>query len=459
MQIKTLFSPRLIANFFIAVDAVTVNKVRSLLTALGIIFGVAAVIAMLAIGNGAQQEILNQIKLVGVNNIVVKPIIEQKEEKLQEAVGQKDKKKFSPGLTIRDVKSIKESIPGLTTVSPEIILDSYVIRNGIRRSAKLVGVETSYFDIYNFELNEGNFFNDKQKRLGLPVCIIGYGIKSKFFPAEDPIGKNIKLGNNWLTIVGVLAERKLSSASISKLGIRDFNMDVYAPLQTILIRFKDRDRVTAEAIRLASMQSRGMVFSNDASDKNVNETEKKNYHQLDRLVVQVKETPKLQSTAEIISRLLARKHYEVVDYEIEIPELLLKQQQRTNDIFNYVLGAIAGISLLVGGIGIMNIMLASVLERIKEIGLRLSLGAKKSDVVQQFLFEAIMISVSGGIIGVVLGVSIAYAVAALANIPTLITFSSIVLSFGVAAAVGLIFGIAPARRAAQQDPITSLRYE
>ena len=459
MQIKTPFSPRLIANFFIAVDAVTVNKVRSLLTALGIIFGVAAVIAMLAIGNGAQQEILNQIKLVGVNNIVVKPIIEQKEEKLQEAVGQKDKKKFSPGLTLRDVKSIKESIPGLTTVSPEIILDSYVIRNGIRRSAKLVGVETSYFDIYNFELNEGDFFNDKQKKLGLPVCIIGYGIKSKFFPAENPIGKNIKLGNNWLTIVGVLAERKLSSASISKLGIRDFNMDVYAPLQTILIRFKDRDRVTAEAIRLAAMQSRGMVFNNDASDKNANETEKKNYHQLDRLVVQVKETPKLQSTAEIISRLLSRKHYEVVDYEIEIPELLLKQQQRTNDIFNYVLGAIAGISLLVGGIGIMNIMLASVLERIKEIGLRLSLGAKKSDVVQQFLFEAIMISISGGIIGVILGVSIAYAVAALANIPTLITFSSIVLSFGVAAAVGLIFGIAPARRAAQQDPITSLRYE
>ncbi len=459
MQIKTPFSPRLIANFFIAVDAVTVNKVRSLLTALGIIFGVAAVIAMLAIGNGAQQEILNQIKLVGVNNIVVKPIIEQKEEKLQEAVGQKDKKKFSPGLTLRDVKSIKESIPGLTTVSPEIILDSYVIRNGIRRSAKLVGVETSYFDIYNFELNEGNFFNDKQKKLGLPVCIIGYGIKSKFFPAENPIGKNIKLGNNWLTIVGVLAERKLSSTSISKLGIRDFNMDVYAPLQTILIRFKDRDRVTAEAIRLAAMQSRGMVFNNDASDKNANETEKKNYHQLDRLVVQVKETPKLQSTAEIISRLLSRKHYEVVDYEIEIPELLLKQQQRTNDIFNYVLGAIAGISLLVGGIGIMNIMLASVLERIKEIGLRLSLGAKKSDVVQQFLFEAIMISISGGIIGVILGVSIAYAVAALANIPTLITFSSIVLSFGVAAAVGLIFGIAPARRAAQQDPITSLRYE
>jgi putative ABC transport system permease protein len=177
------------------------------------------------------------------------------------------------------------------------------------------------------------------------------------------------------------------------------------------------------------------------------------------LVIQVGSTDKLSSTAEIISRLLERKHYGVVDYEIEIPELLLKQQQRTNDIFNYVLGAIAGISLLVGGIGIMNIMLASVLERIKEIGLRLSIGAKKSDVVQQFLFEAIMISVSGGIIGVILGVVMAHIVSEFAGIPTIITFTSIVLSFGVAATVGLIFGIAPARRAASQDPITSLRYE
>jgi putative ABC transport system permease protein len=149
----------------------------------------------------------------------------------------------------------------------------------------------------------------------------------------------------------------------------------------------------------------------------------------------------------------------MVDFEIEIPELLLKQQQRTNDIFNYVLGAIAGISLLVGGIGIMNIMLASVLERIKEIGLRLSIGAKKSDVTQQFLFEAMMISVSGGIIGVILGVTMAFIVSEVAEIPTAISFTSIILSFGVAATVGLIFGIAPARKAASQDPITSLRYE
>jgi putative ABC transport system permease protein len=238
-------------------------------------------------------------------------------------------------------------------------------------------------------------------------------------------------------------------------------MDIYIPLQSFLIRYKNRDKISAEALRLEAMRSRGVVFigGNNGGEESQSELEKKNYHQLDRLVIQVSETNKLRSTSEILSRMLQRRHYEMVDYEIEIPELLLKQQQRTNDIFNWVLSAIALISLLVGGIGIMNIMLASVLERIKEIGLRLSIGAKKSDVVQQFLFEAIMISVSGGVVGVILGIVMAYVVSEAVNIPTIITFTSIIISFGVAATVGLIFGIAPARRAAQQDPIASLRYE
>jgi putative ABC transport system permease protein len=449
---------RVLANLYIAIGAVIANKVRSLLTALGIIFGVAAVIAMLAIGNGAQKEILDQIKLVGVNNIVIKPIVEQKEEKIEEQVGQKESKKFSPGLTIRDVKGIQNTIPGIAKISPEVILDTYVIRNGIRRSAKLVGIELTYFSIYNFDLLEGQVFSPEQQRAGAPVCIIGHSIKAKFFPTENPVGKTIKVGQHWLTIIGVLQERIVSENSISKLGIRDFNMDIYTPIQSVLVRYKNRDKITSEALRLEAMRSRGNVNSTTPASAEQLE-EKKNYHQLDRLVIQVDDTRQLTATAEVLTRLLQRRHFDVVDYEIEIPELLLKQQQRTNDIFNYVLGSIAGISLLVGGIGIMNIMLASVLERIKEIGLRLSIGAKKSDVIQQFLFEAIMISVSGGIIGVVLGVTMAYVVSEFADIPTIISFSSILLSFGVAATVGLIFGIAPARKAANQDPISSLRYE
>ncbi len=445
------------ANLSIAIGAVLANKIRSLLTALGIIFGVAAVISMLAIGNGAQQEILDQIKLVGVNNIVVRPVVEQKEEKLDEKPGQKEQKKFSPGLTIRDVKSVQQVIPGLSRISPEIILETSIIRSGFKRSAKLVGVEPAYFDIYNFTLFDGQLFSEQQLTRGLPVCVIGHTIKTKFFATENPIGKSIKVGPHWLLIIGVLQERLVSETSISKLGIRDFNMDVYVPIQTFLIRYRNRDMITRSLLQEEAMRSRG--WGNTPNQNEAQEKERKNYHQLDRLVIQVEQTEKLRSIAEVMARLLQRRHYDVVDYEIEIPELLLKQQQRTNDIFNYVLGAIAGISLLVGGIGIMNIMLASVLERIKEIGLRLSLGAKKSDIVQQFLFEAMMISVSGGIIGVILGVSLAYMVSSIADIPTIVTISSIVVAFGVAATVGLVFGIAPARRAAQQDPITSLRYE
>ncbi len=447
---------RLLANLYIAVDAVFSNKMRSFLTALGIIFGVAAVIAMLAIGNGAQQEILEQIRLVGVNNIVIN--IEQREEKVEEA-GLKEKRKFSPGLTLRDVNSIRANIPVVSKVSPEILLETFIIKSGIRRSAKLVGVDPVYFEIFDFTLAEGRMFLEEELINGSPVCIIGNSIKSKFFPTEDPLGKAIKVGPHWLTIVGVMRERLVSQTSISKLGIRDYNMDVYTPLQTMLIRYENRDLVTRSqlATNTSGQFSRGRAGVQETQPEEP--TTPTNYHQLDRLVLQVAETPYLQTTAEILSRLLERRHFGVVDYEIEIPELLLKQQQRTNDIFNYVLGAIAGISLLVGGIGIMNIMLASVLERIKEIGLRLSIGAKKSDITQQFLFEAMMISVSGGIIGVILGVGLAYLISYVAEIPTVISFMSVVLSFGVAATVGLIFGIAPARKAASQDPITSLRYE
>lgn len=451
---------RLLANLLIAIEAVLANRVRSILTALGIIFGVAAVIAMLAIGNGAQQEILEQIKLVGVNNIIIEPVVEQTEEDLTDEDQAKEKKKFSPGLTMADKQSILETIPGVETISPEILIETYIIKNGIRRSAKLVGVEPSYFDIFNFTLSDGKMFNETQLEKGEAVCIIGKSIAAKFFPSENPIGKMIKCGPNWLKVIGILDERFISESSISKLGIRDYNMDVYTPLQTVLIRYKNRAMLTQEMIQGANRGSSGNVFfggsggnSEEKSPQNVN------YHQLDRLVVQVAETEKLNPTADVIVRMLERKHNQVVDYEIEIPELLLKQQQRTNDIFSYVLGAIAGISLIVGGIGIMNIMLASVLERIKEIGLRLSIGAKKNDIINQFMFESMMISISGGFIGIVLGVTMALAVSRFADIPTVISFGSILISFGVATAIGLIFGIAPARKAALQDPITSLRYE
>ncbi len=443
---------RLLANFNIALDALISNRTRSLLTALGIIFGVAAVIAMLAIGNGTQQELNEQMKLVGVNNIVVAPVIEQLNEKINRE-GRSEKIKFSPGLSLNDAESIRDVVPDVERISPEILLETYIISKGIRRSAKLVGVEPVYFEIFNFVLSEGRMFSDVHLEYGSAVCIIGKSIKNQFFPTENAIGKQLKVGQQWLEVIGVLEQRLISEESVSNLGIRDYNMDVYAPLQTVLIRYENRDLVTKAMIAKENAVSSG---ENNEQDQLPSA---KNYHQLDRLVIQVGETSRLNASADVISRMLARKHFGVVDYQIEIPELLLKQQQRNNELFNYVLGAIAGISLLVGGIGIMNIMLASVLERIKEIGLRLALGAKKTDIINQFMFESVMISVTGGLIGIVLGVAMAYLVSELAEIKTVISMSSIVISFGVAASIGLIFGIAPARKAASQNPINSLRYE
>ena len=447
---------RVFANFSLALEAVLANKMRSVLTALGIIFGVAAVIAMLGIGAGAQQEILDQIKLVGVNNIIITPVVEQTEEELDEQSPLSEKTQFSPGLSLHDAASIQQIIPGIAKVSPEVILDKYIIKSGIRRSAKLVGVDNHYFDIANFQLDKGQLFSERQREEGDLVCIIGKSIESRFFAEEEPLDKMIKVGNQWLRVIGVLEPRIITDENINRLGIRDYNMDVYVPINTVLIRYRDRSLITKARIEAAKQRSR----SDDEEETTQDEfDEERNYHQVDRLVVQAEETSTLSKVADVLSRMLERRHFGAIDFQIAIPELLIKQQQRTNQIFNVVLGALAGISLLVGGIGIMNIMLASVLERIKEIGLRLAVGAQKTDIIWQFLFEAMLISITGGMIGILLGMLIAVGISRIADIPTIITLYSILLSFGVAATVGLVFGIAPARRAAHQDPITSLRYE
>jgi len=441
---------RVYFNFQIALEAIKANKFRSLLTALGIIFGVAAVIAMLAIGSGAKQEILEQIKLVGVNNIVITPLKEQSEEKVEDTQ-KEEKKKFSPGLNLLDVKSILEIVPEVVSISPEIIVETNFVADGISRTGKLIGVEPDFFKITNFKLENGKMFNPEQLRNGAQVCIIGKSLQAKFFSKQEAIGSYLKCGSVWLQVVGILEERKISKNSIQNLGIRDYNMDVYTPLKTVLIRYKNRSLVTKAMLNAAAMQ-------NEESE----ETETKpieSVHQIDRLVIQLANTDKLEASSEIISRLLQRRHYTVTDFEITVPILLLKQQQRTKDIFNLVLGAIAGISLLVGGIGIMNIMLASVLERIKEIGIRLSIGATKKDIIQQFVFESVLISLGGGVAGIILGIILSKVVSVVADIPTIISIWSIVISFGVSALTGLIFGITPAKNAAHQDPIKSLRYE
>ncbi|PCH68337.1 MAG: hypothetical protein COC01_03995 [Bacteroidetes bacterium] len=438
---------KLLFNLILAKDSIMANKTRAMLTALGIIFGVAAVISMLAIGNGAQQEILNQIKLVGVNNIVINPIVKSKGEYSNGKSGKRDKEKFSPGLSLQDAKSLVEVIPSVKMVSPEVVYETFAVRSGIMEDIKLVGVNANFFDLYSFKLGKGRIFSENQAIAGKAVCIIGNRVKSKFFKRESPLGKWIKCGEIWLKVIGILKSKQISENAIKNLNIRDYNKDIYVPVQTMLIRFKNRALIS------------NLKASNNRNDEESKDVKPKNYHQLDKLVVQVKETSFLSSTTEVISRMLKRRHYGVQDFEISVPEMLLKQQQKTKDIFNIVLGAIAGISLVVGGIGIMNIMLASVLERIKEIGIRLSIGARKEDIVYQFLTESVLISLTGGLIGVVLGVVLAYVVEHVFEIKTIVTSASVIIAFGVSAAVGLIFGIMPAKRAAEQDPVVSLRHE
>jgi putative ABC transport system permease protein len=445
----TMFSGRT------AAEAVAHNKLRAGLTSLGILFGVASVIAMLAIGNGAEQEILQQMRLLGANNIVVTPLVEQKEGKVDKDDGKKQSKKFTPGLTYLDAQAIKATIPNVSATSSEVVVNSVITREGHNRSGKIVGVDSTYFEVMNLRLAQGARFSATHFASAGPVTIIGQGVKSRFFTTEEPIGRTIKVGNQWLTVIGVLEDRKVSAETAQRLGIRDANMDVYVPLPTMLLRYRNRAEVTQQEMEIAARA----FNSTDSSETDDERAEKRNYNQLDKVIVQVDKSSAVTAVAGVMRRMLQRRHNDVTDFEISVPELLLQQEQHTKMIFNMVLGAIASISLVVGGIGIMNIMLASILERIKEIGVRRAVGATQKDIGAQFLSEAVMISLAGGIAGIIVGGILSYTIERISKIHTIVSPMSVVVAFGVSVAVGLVFGIMPASKAAKQDPIVCLRYE
>ena len=444
----------------IALEAVFANKFRSMLTALGIIFGVAAVIAMLAIGNGAKQEILEQMKLVGVNNIFIIPRDDSQPEAAEDnsSAGKQNTKKFSPGLSLADANAISQIIPTVECVSPEVVYESTIISEGVSTYGKVSGVTPDFFNVFNLPLERGEMFNEEQLIDGKAVCILGATIKAKLFPNSDPIGNYVKCGNIWLKVTGVLQNRAVSADLSDNMGISDYNNQIYSPIQTILRRYRDRSIITTSMVRGTSgttVTGNGDMMSFSSSPSGSGDVN----NQIDKIVVKVRETSQITPTSEIIQRMMSRRHSGVNDFEIKIPELLLKQEQRTKDIFNIVLGAIASISLIVGGIGIMNIMLASVMERTKEIGIRMATGATRKDVVFQFLAEATIISLTGGIIGIFLGLALAKIIMEVADILTIVSMASIVISFGVSATVGIVFGYMPAKKAASQDPVASLRYE
>lgn len=448
-----------------AAEAVVHNKLRAGLTSLGILFGVASVIAMLAIGRGARQEILEQMQLLGSNNIIIEPQVEQKEGAAkEEEPGKKEVKRYTPGLTYRDAESIMRLIPEVDAASSEIVMNTTITREGRRRSGKVVGVDSTYFRLTNQHLIDGTYFSAAHMEQGRPVAIIGYGVRTRFFTTEEPIGRPIKVGDTWLTVVGVLEDRRLSAETSARLGIRDPNMDVYVPVHTMLLRYRDRAQLTQTEVQEANRGGGEGIIIIGGEDQQQQETEEQraertNLNQLDRVIVRVRESSKVTAVAELLKRMMERRHNQVIDFEITVPELLLQQEQRTRTIFNIVLGAIASISLIVGGIGIMNIMLASVTERTREIGIRRALGAKRYHITAQFLVQTLMLSLGGGVVGIIAGIALARLVTWVVDWQTITPLWGVVLSFGVSAATGVLFGLYPATKAARLDPIEALRYQ
>ena len=434
------------SNISIAFEALVENKFRSGLTALGIIFGVAAVITMLAIGNGAQQQIIEQIEQVGAKNIIIRP-------KLMGNIEEDDdvSKKYSPKLTMQDVESIDKVLPGIEKITPFLSYETSAIANGKKKNCNLVGVSSEYFSIYNLKLDMGSEFSELHEKNSDAVCVIAANLAMKLFAGKNPIGKTLKTNRLQLKIIGVISPGNVIGESLQSIGMNNYNNEVFAPIKTVLRRYKDRGRITE---RLLKEEQR----NNSDDDENEEEkTESKITDQIEKIVISISETDDMKQSVDLLYRMLLRRHHEVEDFEIIVPEQILQQKKQTDDIFNILLGVIAAISLLVGGIGIMNIMLASVLERIKEIGLRMAIGATKKDIKQQFVYESGLISLIGGLIGIFLGVFLSYLAEWTTGTPTIISVWSVVISFFVSAIIGVTFGYMPAKKAAEQDPVYSLR--
>ncbi len=397
------------------------HKLRTSLTMLGMVFGVGAVIAMLSIGAGAEKKALEAIGRLGLRNVIVRAKTVKPEDR-------QELRKKSLGVSLRDGEAIMEAIPNVERVLPRIEVKPYMIMAaGAKTKGKVFGVSWRYRDVANVGLAEGRFFDARDEFEHAQVCVIGAEIRRNLFGYGSVIGKRLKVNDVWLEVVGVLASDGAGAAVSTKDGpaTPSQSREIWIPVSTAMRKF-DRDPLDAP---------------------------------VDELLVTVKQGVSTRRTAQVIEPLLQRLHAGADDYEVVVPEALLEQSRQTQRIFNIVMGSIAGISLLVGGIGIMNIMLASVLERTREIGVRRAIGATRRDIRAQFVVESFAISLIGGISGIVIGIVLARVVAAYAGWPTVITVWSLILSTGVSISVGLISGIYPAARAAELNPVEALRYE
>ena len=403
-------------------DNLRAHTLRSLLTMLGMIFGVAAVVAMLSIGAGAQQEVMAFIEQLGVRNLIVEAREAPDSQALQKV------RKLSAGLSFQDYRIIQANLDGVTASTPRKRFTPSKLLPRPQGDAPIVyGVGTSYPAIANLTVVSGRFFDDEEAAAAAPVAVLGEAAAASLFGADDPIGRFVKANDQWFEVIGLAGPQLTVQSDVSGVPPQDRNNLIYVPLHAAIFRLEDGNSRQKDEI--------------------------------DGIYLQMRASGEVPAAAALVRGLLNVAHREAGDFTIVSPAELLAEQRRTQRIFEMVMVAIASISLLVGGIGIMNIMLASVMERTREIGVRRAIGARRRDVVRQFLIETTIISLAGGIVGVAVGVGLSQLIGSLAGWSTIVTTTSIVLAFFVSVSIGLVFGLYPAVRAARLDPVTALHYE
>lgn len=399
-----------------------IHKLRSLLTMLGMIFGVAAVVSMLSIGAGAQQKVMAFIEQLGVRNLIV----ESKEAASDQAL--EKIRKISNGLTFDDYRVIRQGTSGIAESSVrKKFAPAKLIPKPEQETPEVYGVEPSYQQIAGLRIIEGTFFNAQENANAEPVCVLGEAAKSNLFGTSEALGKFVKVDDQWYRVIGVAGPQLTSQTDVAGVPNEDLNNMIYAPVNSVIYRLGDTYSYMKDEI--------------------------------DGIYLHLTPSADMASVAEVVRGILNNSHHNAGDFTVVVPAELLAEQQRTERLFNTVMVAIASISLLVGGIGIMNIMLASILERTREIGVRRAVGARQFDIVRQFVVEAILISFAGGILGIVFGFGMSRLIAWLAGWSTVVTAGSIVLAFVVSISVGMVFGIYPAVKAARLDPVEAIRYE